>query len=205
MSYRKKGTVYGIGVGPGDPELMTLKACRLIRENEVIAVPGKKAQESTAYRIALQAVPELAEKELVEIDMPIDPTVYSSFSYIRHILEDEGYTVELVSGITSFCAAAARLGVSLAEWNESLHIMPVLHNGGKIPFSSAGNYALMKPAGKISEVKKMLSGSGFEIFAAENCGMDNEKLYRSAEEIPDDAGYFTLIIAKENAEKDERR
>ena len=31
-----KGIAYGVGVGPGDPELMTLKACRLIKENEVI-------------------------------------------------------------------------------------------------------------------------------------------------------------------------
>ena len=32
-----KGTLFGVGVGPGDPELMTLKAVRMIRENEVIA------------------------------------------------------------------------------------------------------------------------------------------------------------------------
>ena len=32
------GILYGVGVGPGDPELMTLKAVRLIRENEVIAL-----------------------------------------------------------------------------------------------------------------------------------------------------------------------
>ena len=35
-----KGTLYGVGVGPGDPELMTLKAVRMIRENGIIAVPG---------------------------------------------------------------------------------------------------------------------------------------------------------------------
>ena len=34
------GILYGVGVGPGDPELMTLKAVRLIRETDVIAVPG---------------------------------------------------------------------------------------------------------------------------------------------------------------------
>ena len=34
------GILYGLGVGPGDPELLTLKALRLIRENPVIAVPG---------------------------------------------------------------------------------------------------------------------------------------------------------------------
>ena len=55
-----KGIAYGVGVGPGDPEYMTLKACRLIRENEIIAVPGKVPQESVAYRIAAAAVPELA-------------------------------------------------------------------------------------------------------------------------------------------------
>ena len=50
---------------------MTLKAVRLIRENDTIAVPGEKPEESIAYQIAVQAVPELAEKELVAIPMPM--------------------------------------------------------------------------------------------------------------------------------------
>ena len=37
-----KGKLFGLGVGPGDPELLTLKALRLIRESEVIAVPGNQ-------------------------------------------------------------------------------------------------------------------------------------------------------------------
>ena len=32
----------------------------------------------------------------------------------------------------------------------------------------------------------------------ENCGMPSEKIYRSAEEIPEDSGYYSLIIVKEN-------
>ena len=51
------GTLYGLGIGPGDPELLTLKAVRLIRENEVIAFPGEMPQETVAYKIAVQAVP----------------------------------------------------------------------------------------------------------------------------------------------------
>ena len=66
-----KGTLYGVGVGPGDPELMTLKAVRLIRENMIIAVPGADPKETVAYKIAVQAVPELAEKELLPIYMPM--------------------------------------------------------------------------------------------------------------------------------------
>lgn len=54
------GILYGVGVGPGDPELMTLKAVRLIRETDVIAVPGAEVKETVAYQIAVQAAPELA-------------------------------------------------------------------------------------------------------------------------------------------------
>ena len=227
----RKGVAYGVGVGPGDPELMTLKACRLIRENDVIAVPGKVPQESVAYKTAVQAVPELADKELVPVYMPMvkdrdlirkshadaaalieryldsgrnvvyltlgDPTIYCTFSYIQHILEADGHSVELVSGIPSFCAAAARLGTALTEWDEPLHVMPAVHNTCEGALEWPGNYVLMKSASGVSGVKKMLSESGLDVTAAENCSMENEKLYRSVGEIPDDAGYFTLIIAKE--------
>lgn len=226
----KKGIAYGVGVGPGDPELMTLKAIRLIRENDVIAVPGKNAEESVAYQIAVANVPELADKELVPVYMPMvkdralleqehrkgadllksyldqgknvvyltlgDPTIYCTFSYLQHILEAEGYQVELVSGISSFCAAAARMCVPLTEWDEQLHIIPALHktqDGLEYP----GNYVLMKSASHMKEVKEMLRQSGREVCAVERCSMEGEKIYRSVDEIPDDAGYFSLIIAKE--------
>ena len=224
-----KGIAYGVGVGPGDPEYMTLKAVRLIRENQVIAVPGKVAKESTAYKIAVQAVPELAEKELVPVNMPMikdrelidaehrkgaeklrtyldqgknvvfltlgDPTVYCTFSYIQHYLETDGYRVELVSGIPSFCAAAARLGLPLGEWDEPIHIVPAVHKTD-YKLEQDGNYVLMKSASHMKEVKALLKASGRQVSAVVNCGMADEAIYRSADEIPDDAGYFSLIIAK---------
>ncbi|MBR0399745.1 MAG: precorrin-2 C(20)-methyltransferase [Mogibacterium sp.] len=227
----KKGKAYGVGVGPGDPELMTLKACRLIRENDVIAVPGRSAKDAVAYKIAAAAVPEIEHKELLPVYMPMvrdgelirkshreaadavekyldagknvvyitlgDSTIYCTFSYIQHLLEADGYETELIPGIPSFCAAAARLGVSLTEWNEPLHVVPALHNTEEGSLEWRGNYALMKSASRMREVKEMLAKTGMEVQAVENCSMDNEKVYRSLEEIPDDAGYFSLIIAKE--------
>ena len=71
MKTMKKGIAYGVGVGPGDPELMTYRAARLIRENNVIAVPGKEPKEAVAYKIAAGVVPEIGEKELVPIYMPM--------------------------------------------------------------------------------------------------------------------------------------
>ena len=45
------GKLYGVGVGPGDPELLTMKGLRLICEADVIAAPGREAQKSVAFKI----------------------------------------------------------------------------------------------------------------------------------------------------------
>lgn len=229
---KTKGIAYGVGVGPGDPELLTLKAVRLIREADVIAVPGreKDLRESAAYKIAAGAVPEIAEKTLVSIRFLHvkdraktdgehkkgakqieayldqgknvvfitlgDPTIYCTFSYLQHYLEADGYQVGLVNGIPSFCAAAARLGISLTEWNEPLHVIPAVHKTEET-MDLPGTYVLMKSASCMKEVKDLLRKSGRDVQCVENCGMEKENLYRSVEEIPDDAGYFSLIIAKE--------
>ncbi len=52
----KKGILYGVGVGPGDPELLTLKAVRLLQSCPVIAAPQTKSGETLALDIVRQAV-----------------------------------------------------------------------------------------------------------------------------------------------------
>ncbi len=224
------GKLYGVGVGPGDPELLTLKAARLIREKEYIAVPGAEAEKTTAYQIAVQAVPELATKRLIPVYMPMthdarqleenrqkgarllesvlkeghdivfltlgDPTVYSTFSYLRQRVEADGYPTGSVSGVTSFCAAAARMNLSLSEWDEPLHILPAVHHL-KDRLDQKGTYILMKSGKQAARVKEIIKESGREAVMVENCGMENERICNSVEEIPDDAGYYSLIIAKE--------
>ena len=68
----KYGILYGVGVGPGEPELMTLKAVKCIRQADVIFCPQ---QDSRAYHIAEQAVPEIREKKCLSYDfkMTRDP------------------------------------------------------------------------------------------------------------------------------------
>ena len=67
----RAGVLYGIGVGPGDPELLTIKAVRLIKECDILAIPQKKIGECFAYRIALNAVPEVKDKPVLPVDMPM--------------------------------------------------------------------------------------------------------------------------------------
>lgn len=71
QEHGRMGILYGIGVGPGDPELMTLKAVRLIRSCDLIAAPGPDGRNSTAYRIALGAVPEIGAKPCVGMEIPM--------------------------------------------------------------------------------------------------------------------------------------
>lgn len=224
------GKAYGVGVGPGDPELMTLKAIRLIKENDIIMVPGTDVRKSVAFKIAVQAVPEIEKKELVPIDLPMlkdrealkkshrdgakliesyldrgknvvfltlgDSTVYCTFTYIQAYLKEDGYDTELVNGITSFTAAAAALNIPLSEWDEEIHIIPAAHSIiGSLELD--GNYVLMKSGKRMKEVKDLLIKSGRKVSCVENCGMQDQKIYRSASEIPDESGYFSLIIAKE--------
>ncbi len=63
------GTFYGIGVGPGDPELMTLKATRLIAACPVIAYPVNGGGGGLARRIAGAAVPPQAEELPIHLPM----------------------------------------------------------------------------------------------------------------------------------------
>ncbi|MEM7177572.1 MAG: precorrin-2 C(20)-methyltransferase [Pseudomonadota bacterium] len=68
------GTLFGIGVGPGDPELMTLKAHRLIASARVVAYPAPEGGESFARAIAASAIAPGA----VEIPMQV-PMVPARF------------------------------------------------------------------------------------------------------------------------------
>ncbi len=60
------GRLYGVGVGPGDPELITLKAARLIRAADVVAFHSGPAGRSIARRIAADLIgPEAIEELLI--------------------------------------------------------------------------------------------------------------------------------------------
>ena len=63
--------LYGVGVGPGDPELMTIKAVNAVRNSGTVFFVGKSEASSIAFNIAKQAIPEIEEKKKVCIDFPM--------------------------------------------------------------------------------------------------------------------------------------
>ncbi len=225
------GVLYGVGVGPGDPELMTLKAVKAIKECDIIGIPAKDISSCTAYKIAIKAVPEIDEKQIICAPIPMtkdknllkeaysnccsnlekeldkgkkiafltlgDPTVYSTYMTIHKKIREKGYIAELISGVPSFCAVAARLNLSLGSRKENIHILPGVYNADEIK-KYDGTKILMKSAGKIEEVKnKILASENLRAYAVTNCGMDSQKIYSDISLLSEDAGYFTTIIVKD--------
>lgn len=245
------GKFYGVGVGPGDPELITLKAIRCIQESDIIAMAVSKPdtlevffqeengqkndkceqllEACTAYQIVHRTCPEIEEKAKLFLPMPMmkekealkqihdvcaektmeflrqgkqvafitlgDPTVYSTCLYVEKRISRSGFETEFISGVPSFCAVAARLGISLAENMEEIHIIPAsyqVEDGLKLP----GTKILMKTGTKMPYVKKAIQEQGLEVRMIENCGMDTEQIYNDLEEIPEQAGYYSLMILK---------
>lgn len=231
------GKLYGVGIGPGDPELLTLKAVRIIRKSQVIAVPGKVPSETIAYQILKKAeIINLEEKEVIGIYMPMtkdekklsdthkqgicdlkkhlddgkeiafltlgDPVIYSTYMYLHCEIEKLGYRTEIINGIPSFCAAAARVGVTLGEKAEQIHVIPASYqieealelNGTKILMKSGREYP------KVKEIlKKYLDHADRKqrVIMVEDCGMTTEHIYDGIENFPEMAGYYTLIFIKD--------
>lgn len=148
------GKLYGLGIGPGDPELITLKAYRILQSVPVIAYPAMENGKVLARAI----VADYLRPEQIEIPMPLpfSPTRSSQPYYdlaaakiAAHLTEGrdvavlcEGepflygtfmylhnrlasrFTTEVVPGISSTMASAAQLGVPLTYRNDVLSIMP---------------------------------------------------------------------------------
>lgn len=73
MVRRTKGKLYGIGVGPGNPGLMTVRAKELLEDAGVIAYPVRKlGEEGTALEIVKGAV-DVSGKEVVELLFSMNP------------------------------------------------------------------------------------------------------------------------------------
>ncbi|MBB6284288.1 precorrin-2 C(20)-methyltransferase [Geobacillus subterraneus] len=154
------GTLYGIGVGPGDPELMTVKAYRRLKEADVIAYPKKGRQSKSYAEQIIDAYFAPDEKRRLGLHFPMtkdvsvlepkwneaadaiwaelaagrdvafvtegDPLLYSTFIHLMNVMKRRypEALIEVIPGISSANAAAARLRLPLADGDEQVAIVP---------------------------------------------------------------------------------
>ncbi len=220
--------LFGIGVGPGDPELLTLKAVRLIQECSVLAAPDG---ERTAYRIAERyaagkpveffELPMTRDRQTMEASHQAaadrlcalldqgedvafltlgDPAIYSTYWYLHRLVTARGYAAELVPGVPSFCAAAAAAGRALCEGGEALHILPASH-GHALDYD--GSLVLMKAGRSILDVRDVLERAGRldGTVLVERCGMEGERVVTDLSALGEPTGYFSVILAKDTAKE----
>ena len=225
-----RGRLYGVSVGPGDPELLTLKAVRAIREADVVAVPDIGRKRQTASRIAREY---LEGKRILDCPTPMsrdrgaalaayraiadeicalldagedvayltlgDATVYSTYLYVHDLVLERGYEAEIIPGVTSFCAAAARLGQALCEGPEQLHIVPVIGADLDAALDLPGSKVFMKAGRELGDLRDALAARGQldQASLVVNCGLPDERVHPRFADADPTADYFSVVIVKE--------
>ena len=230
----KRGTLYAVGVGPGEAGHLTLLAAETLRACPVIAAPRTGGGHMLALEIAQKAVP-LADKTVLPLDFAMkrgeaeresayaaaqqalcavldagqdialvnlgDVSIYASGQYLLERIRQKGYAAVMVPGVPSFCAAAARLGISLTDMQSPVHLVP-----GEADLAQAldwpGTKILMKTGRSLPGVLQLLAQRQLLEKSALvcDCGLADERVWPNlANQRParGETGYFALVIVKE--------
>ena len=129
-----------------------------------------------------------------------DVSIYATYSYLMEILKDQGYETVMVPGVPSFCAVAARLGVSLTEMNGPLHIAPGSMALDEV-LDPPGTKVLMKSGRQMPAVLDALAARDAlgKSMLVQNCGLPEETVYADLSQSRPEGkhGYFSTVIVKE--------
>ncbi|EFL35451.1 precorrin-3B C17-methyltransferase [Streptomyces viridochromogenes DSM 40736] len=231
------GRLYGVGLGPGDPSLMTVRAVEVMAEADVIAYHSARHGRSIARSIAAKHIREdhieerlvypvttettdhpggykgameefyaeasarlaahLDAGRTVAVLAEGDPMFYGSYMHMHKRLADR-YATEVIPGVTSVSAAAARLGTPLAEGEEVLTILP-----GTLPeeeltarLASTDAAVVMKLGRTFTKVRQAFADSGRlgEARYVERATMAGERLAELADVDAESVPYFSVAV-----------
>lgn len=92
---KEHGILHGVGLGPGDPELVTLMALRVMRACDTLILPEPDRENCRAWQIAQAACPELAAKEILALSFPMtrdmaarDAVLDENWARLKILLEE---------------------------------------------------------------------------------------------------------------------
>jgi len=228
------GTLFGVGLGPGAPDLITLRAARLIEGASVVAYPTLAGAASFARAIAADLIAPGVQEIVMDVPMSVqrapaqeaydkgaaeiaaaldagqdvvclcegDPFFYGSFMYLFARLSGD-YRVEVVPGVTSVTACAARAGLPLAARNERLTVLP-----GPLPedelrarIEGAESVVIMKVGRHLAKIRGVIDALGLTDGAVyvERATLPEEVVLPLAD-APDKAPYFSMILLTKGAD-----
>jgi precorrin-2/cobalt-factor-2 C20-methyltransferase len=233
-----------VGCGPGDPELVTVRAANLIKEAEVIFAPtAREGKPSIALSVVRNYVTKSAEtvslvfpmvkdknalgdywrknaqqiadavrsgKKVVYLTVG-DPALYSTWIYIHRELQNahKDIDIEIIPGVASMFAIAARAKMSLAEGEETLAIVPACYDIERVRKASEAcdTVIFLKDGRYFDRTIETLGQSGFPDAAPIAIAQDvsEEKEILEVKKLSEYLGqkgpaekYFSIMVAKKN-------
>ncbi len=231
-----KGKLIGIGVGPGDPDLLTVKAVKTLENVPIICSPkSSKNKPSVAlsivqgildgrdieYKVIEPLFPMIEDKKALETywdgaaqliaseldegkDVSFitlgDPSIYSTFSYVASIIGKQGYSVEMIPGITSFTGCAASAGIILGEKDEIILVVPKVDERLGEVLEHTDTAIVMKTSRHSLMLEELIDRDPREkkVISVQNCGMEDEKIF---EGFAEKGNYLSTTIVKFNNSK----
>jgi precorrin-2/cobalt-factor-2 C20-methyltransferase len=230
------GCLFGVGVGPGDPELLTLKASRVLQRAPVICVPRLEITEESYALNVVRDLLDAARQEVLHITFPTDaptaaaelwrdacqplvarlregqdvafiaegdPMLFSTFS---HVLESLRSTypempVEIIPGVSSVMAAAARAAVPLVTHDQRLAILPTVYGIDDLQeaFAHYDTVVLMQVSPTLLQALANLEKLGLvgKAIYIRRATMPREQVVRDIQQLSEeDLDYFSLLIIK---------
>ena len=232
-------TLFGVGVGPGDPELVTVKTVRILREADVILVPYTEATTDgpgRAESIITAVAPDIAGRirripfsmrersgvgekrkaswqvssdavvtafdegaRTVALATVGDPTVFSTFTYLRANVEERlpDVTVELSPGITAMQALSAASGRPLVEGKEILALVPATVGINKLGqvLDLVDSVAIYKGGRKLPDVVEQLRSRDRQAVIGTDVTLESEQII-TLDEVADaqTLPYFSTVL-----------
>lgn len=232
------GTFFIIGVGPGDPELMTVKAARLISHAPVVAYFAKRGQTGHARMIAATYISPASE--LLRLDYPFtteipfaappyqtgmrqfyndsasaiaahldtgkdvallcegDPFFYGSSMYIFDRLEEAGYQIDVIPGITGMSGCWTRARLPMLHGDDVMSVLPATLPEADLTarLRACDAAVIMKVGSNLPHVRRALVEASMidRAIYVERGTMAEERILKLVEFDQDRAPYFSLIL-----------
>lgn len=220
-------TLYGVGLGPGDPGLLTVRGKRALEAAEVVYSPGRLSQSVVceyvpeerigdldfpmtkdeeelrrAWTEAAAAIaPNAREGEVAFVTLG-DPNVYSTFGHLRRTLEafHPDVEVEVVPGVSAVTAFTTALGVEI-EADAGLALREAANGAAPI---GPDRMVLFKVT-DAPATHEGLAEAGYDVRYGRRLYMEaGETLVTSNPEELTERDYYTLAYAEKRGLKTER-
>ena len=203
----------GVGLGPGDPGLLTLKAKETLQHSDIVFVPGRLAASLVAsyadphllefpmtrnkhilrshWEANADLVASHARDGVASFGLIGDPNFFSTFTHLRRIIlqRHPDIRIKTIPGISSITAFASRAQVQM-------------DTSFLVSDGSPVNDRIILKATRPGQIVEELQSEGFDEFIlAQRLFLENEEIIKNLDDIPQKGDYFSILHARKHCDR----